>query len=240
MVLTDAAMTAAMLARAVTQGLVDRPPHFALSRVYSVISKGVVTTLLDPAATVITVNYTGKPCITPPCIGGPTVGWTGLSDARYYPLVQTQALHFGPFSVPFFFGIGGIISYLAPTVTMTDPLAPTGTGGTGVLAAGGVVFDASECFNNMKSEAQSEGIMVVDLNTHLGGNPLGTIPDPTTGAILMLGDLFKQAEILLLAVAAQLTIELLFASKVGIITIGPINPLDVPIGSVPTITTILS
>jgi hypothetical protein len=230
-------MSAAMLARALTMGLFDKPPHFALSRVYSVIAKGVATTLLDPSSTVVTVTYTGKPCTVPPCTAGPTVGWSGVDPERYWPLVQTTALHFGPFSAGFFFGIGGIVDYLAPVVGMTDLLAPTGTGGIGVLGGGGVILNPTDCFDNIESEAASEDIMVVNL-AHFGGNPLGSINDPTTGAPLMLGDLFVQAQILLNAIASQLAVELLFATKTGITTAGTINPLDLPIVAA-TITTTL-
>lgn len=231
-------MSAAMVARAAGQGLIDQPPHFALSRVYDVIARGVVTTLFDPIATVITVTYTGRPCIAPPCIGGPVLGVNSLDPDRYHPLVQTQSLHTGPHSSKFYFGIGGIVDYFALNVTLTDPLAPTGTGGNGVLAPGGLVFDATECFNNMKSEAALEDIMVVNL-VHLGGNPTGTIQDPTTGAPLSLGDLFAQAEILLHAVADQLTAELLIAEQPTIPSNGAINVLDPPI-ILPSVTTLIT
>jgi len=226
-----------MLARALGAGLFDKPPHYALSRVYSVISKGVVATLLDPSATVITVTYTGQPC-TASCTAGPTVGWSNLDPERYHPLVRAQSLHIGPYATSFYLGLGGVVEYLAPNVTMTDAIAPTGTGGTGVLAGGGVVFDATECFNNMKTEAETEDIMVVNLD-HLDGDPLGTIEDPTTGATLSLGDLFVQASLFLHAVADQLTVELALATKTGIQTFGPVNPSDPPV-ILPTVTTILS
>ena len=237
MTLTATAMQASMVARAIGQGLFDKPPHFALSRVYGVIAKGVVTTLLDPIATILTVTYNGQPCTVPPCTGGPTISVTGLDASRYYPLVQTQTTHNGAYSVPFYFGIGGVIEYFAPSVTITDVPVPTGTGGNGVLAAGGLVFDATTCFNNMKSEAAAEDIMVVNAS-HLGGNP--TIQDPTTGVPLSLGDLFVQAEKLLQAVSAQLSVELLLASQATIPTLGAFNPLDPPIPPTTTVTAILT
>lgn len=228
MVLDPVSMTASMIARATTGGLIDAAPNFGLSRVYSVIAKGVVTTLLDPVSTVITVEYTGKPCVVIPCIAGPVTALNGLDPNRYFPLVQTQTLFSGPYATPFFSGIAGIIEYFAPTVTLTDLLAATGTGGTGVLSPGGVILNPTDCFNNIKDEAETEDIMVVNL-AHLGGNPLGTIPDPTTGAPLSLGDLFIQAGLLIQAVSDQLAAELLFATKAGIPTTGTINPLDLPI-----------
>jgi len=228
MVLDPTLMAASMITRATTAGLIDAPPHFGLSRVYSVIAEGVVTTLLDPASTVITVEYTGKPCTVIPCIAGPVVALDGLDPSRFFPLVQTQSLFIGPFATPFFNGIGGIIEYFAPSVTLTDLLAATGTGGTGVLSPGGVILNPTDCFDNIRDEAVAEDIMVVNLD-HLGGNPLGTIPDPTTGVPLSLGDFFVQAGILVTAVTTQLAVELLFATKAGIPTNGTVNPLDPPI-----------
>jgi len=238
MTLVATAMQSAMVARAVSQGLIDQPPHFALSRVYGVIAKGVDTTLKDPTATEITVEYTGQPCTSPPCVGGPVTSVSGLDQDRFYPLVQAQTTHSGPYSVPFYYGIGGVIEYFALNATLSDIPVPTGLGGVGVLAAGGLVFDAGECFDNMKSEAESEDIMVVNL-AHLGGNPAGTIEDPTDGTILSLGDLFVQAEKLLQAIADQLTVELLLAAKSPIPTYGAINPTDPPIVAA-TVTTIIT
>jgi len=215
----------------------DKPPNFALSRVYLVIAKGVVTTLLDPASTIITVSYTGQPCVVPPCVAGPVIGLGNLDPERYWPLVQATALHFGPFSTGFFFGLGGIIEYLAPTVGLTDQFAPTGTGGIGVMG-GGIALNPVDLFDNIKSEAASEDIMVVNL-AHLNGDPFGTINDPTTGAPLNLGDLFVQAGILLNAISANLAIELVFGNKAGIPTTGIVNPTDPIIGPVPTITSFL-
>jgi len=233
-------MTSTMVARALAQGLFDKPPLFALSRVYAVMARGVITALQSQASTVVTVSWTGRPCTGAPgtCIGGPVTGWNDLDPDRYSPLVQGQALHFGPSSVPFFFGVGGIVDYITANVTMTDPLCPNGDG-TGNMAGGGVVLNATDVFDEMEAEAASEDIMVVNLVTHLGGNPLGMINDPTTGTPLGLGDLFSQAAILLAAVADQLTIEVLNATKPGIPAVGPFNASD-PIGTIPSVTTVIT
>lgn len=230
-------MTTLMVSRATSQGLIDLPPDFNLTRMYRVIAKGVVTTLLDPASTVITVNYTGKPCVVPPCIAGPVAGVSSLDESRFWNAVKTTSLHSGPYSIPFYYGIGGIIEYFAPTVGITDLLAPTGTGGVGVLAASGVVLDPIDCYDNIKAEAESEDIMVVNEITHLGGDPFGTIPDPTTGVPLSKGDFFVQAGILANAVATNLALELTFATKASIPTTGTINVLDPPIAAA-TITSV--
>lgn len=236
MPLDPVGMSAAMLARAVSGGLVDTPPNFALSRIYNVMARGVVATLIDPTAVVVTVSYTGNEA--QPILTGvaTSIGWDNLNPDRYHPLVLAQTTFTGLYSVPFFSGIGGIVEYAALNVTMTDVAAATGTGGTGVLTPGGVVLNANKTFDNMEAEAVLEDIMVVNL-AHLGGNPGGTIQDPTTGVTLGLGDLFIQAETLLKAVADQLTVELAFASKSGIPTIGATTAT--PLAGVPTITTVL-
>jgi hypothetical protein len=117
---------------------------------------------------------------------------------------------------------------------MTDFLAPTGTGGTGALAAGGVVLDPLETFNKIHAAAIAEDIMVVNA-AHLNGNP--TFPDPTTGAPLSLDDLFVQAGIFITAVSTALTAELLNATRPGIATSGGTSVVPF---SGPTITTVLS
>jgi len=236
MVLIPAAMSAQMLGNATSMGLIDQPPNFALSRLFDVISKGVTTTLLDPTARVpLLVNYTGLGCI-PPCTAT-ALGVNGLVPSRFQTAVTAASLFTGPSSAPFFFGIAGIVDYFAPNVTLFDPLAPTGVGGNGVMAAGALAYTPTEFFDNMESEAVSEDIMVVNL-AHLGGNPLGMINDPTTGAPLGLGDLFVQAGILLNAIASQLTIELLFAAQPLIPSTGAVA-LPPPLVNFPSLTTVI-
>lgn len=225
-----------MLTRALSQGLFDKPPHFALSRIYGVLAKGVINTLLDPLATIVTVNYAGFQLIPPGLATG--TGLSGLDQDRFYPLVQTATLHVGPFSIPFYFGIGGIIEYLKTAPTFTDLFPLVGTGGTGQLLAGGLLVNPSDLYDNLKAEAESEGIMVVDLFTHLGGNPLATIADPTTGAPLGLDDLFVQAELLISAIAAQVPVELAFGTNTAITPTGAVNPLAPTSGF--TITTLIT
>jgi len=236
MVLLPTAMAVTMLGRATGMGLIDQPPNFALSRLYDVIAKGVTTTLLNPLSRLpITVSYTGLGCI-PPCTAT-ALGVLSLDPDRFQTAVTVASLFVGPFSVPFFFGIAGIVDYFAPTVTLLDLFPATGSGGNGVMLAGGLAYISIDFFDNMKSEAASEDLMVVNL-THLGGNPLGMIPDPTTGAPLSLGDLFVQSNILLQAIAAQLTIELAFANQPTIPSIGP-TAVPPPLVGVPTITTLV-
>lgn len=242
MVLDPATMAATMVARAVSQGLVDAPPHFALSRVYSVIARGVVETLLEQTSTIVTVLYTGQPAIG---FGTATaVGVTGLDGARYGTTCQNLAGYFGPFAGGFFFGLGGVADHISAAVQLTDLLVPTGNG-TGLLSPGGLLLNPDDCFDNMKSQAAAEGIMVVKLKTvpddgtgHLD-DPLGSIEDPITSEDLFLGDLFTRAEILLQAVANGLAAELLFATRAGIPVVGAFNPVD-PIIAAPTITTLLT
>ena len=236
MALLPTAMAVTMLGRATSMGLIDQPPNFALSRVYDVIARGVTTTLLNPLSRIpIVVSYTGLGCI-PPC-SATALGVLSLDPDRFQTAVTAATVFVGPFSVPFFFGIAGIVDYFAPTVTLTDLAPATGSGGNGVMAAGGLAYISTDFFDNMKSEAASEDLMVVNL-AHLGGNPLGVIADPTTGAPLSLGDLFVQADILLQAIASQLTIELAFANQPTIPSIGPTAPPP-PVVNLPTITTLV-
>jgi len=234
--LVATAMQALMVGRALSQTLFDKPPHYALSRVYGVLAKGVVNTLIDPAAVIVTVAYTGFAIVPPPPWVGLGTGWSNLDQDRFYPAVQTLTLHAGPLSVPFYFGVGGIVEYLKLAPVMTDLLPLTGVGGTGTLIS--VILDPVALFDNIKAEAEAEGIMVVDVTTHLGGNPLGTIPDPTTGILLSEGDLFVQAEALIQGVATQLPVELLFATNSAIVTTGAVG--IVPVAGATTITTLIS
>ncbi len=237
MVLIPTAMAATMIGRATSMGLIDAPPNFALSRLFSAVAEGVTTTLLDITARIpIVVTYTGLAC-TGVCTGGPVIGVMGLDPDRYQTAVTVQSLFIGPFSAPFFFGIAGIVDYFLNTVTIVDLIgATTGAGGNGVMAAGALLFDPTALFDNMKSEAASEDLMVVNL-AHLGGVPTAMIPDPTTGVPLALGDLFVQAEILLHAIADQLSIELALATQPTIPSIGPVA-IPPPIVA-PSVTTIL-
>ncbi len=210
-------MATNMLGRATSMGLIDRPPNFALSRLFDVISKGVTTKLIDPTARIpISVTYTGLTCI-PPCLGGPVLGVNGLDASRYQTAVTAQSLFTGVSSAPFFFGIAGIVDYFLANVTLTDLLPATGAGGNGVMSPGALSYTSTDFFDEMESEAASEDIMVVNA-AHLNGNP--TIPDPTTGVPLSLGDLFVQAGILLQAIADQLSIEILNATQPLIPTTG--------------------
>jgi hypothetical protein len=203
-----------------------------------VIAKGVVATLLDPAETIVTVLYSGPPAVTVG-LAGPTTGWNDLDPDQFWPTTQPPT-HTGPFSIAFFTGMAGIIDHIAPNVTMTDFFAPTGTGGTGQLTAGGVLLSPTTLYDNMKAEAESEDIMVVNVNTHLGGDSGGTIADPTTGAPLGEGDLFVQADVFLTLLSTALPAHLLNATNSAIITIGAIIPLAPPLVNVPTVTTILT
>jgi hypothetical protein len=134
--------------------------------------------------------------------------------------------------------MAGIIDHITPSVTMTDVFAPTGTGGTGVLAT--LVVDPSALFDNMKDEAEAEDIMVVNVNTHLGGDPMAQIPDPTTGTLLDEGDLFVQASILLTQMSIALPAELLNATQNAITTTGAFLPLPTPpLVNTPTVTTFI-
>jgi len=228
-------MSAQMLVRATSLGLFDKPPHFALSRSYNLIARGVVESLLDPSITRLLVTYTGQPAIGI-ATAGPTSGFTGLDVERFWPLIQTASGFFGPFSLPFFYGLGGIVEHIIPNVLLFDPLVPVGNG-TGILAPGGVVFDGDACFENMHSEAVSEQIMVVRLVEHVP-TPIDTVEDPITSEELELGDLFSRPEILLRAIGAQLTVELLLATRAGIVPTGAFNPLSPPLTGV-TLTTLL-
>ena len=245
MALDPIAMTNVMLARAFSKGLFNAPPEFGLSRTYFTIAKGIVQAILDPTATIITVAYgPGQPLVTPPVfpilpggLAGPVVGLTGLDAETFWPLIQVACGYFGPYSEPFFYGLGGIIDYLQPTVQMTDLYAPTGTG-VGTLAPGGILFDADKCFDNMHDEAVAQQLMVVRLLVHLS-DPLGTYSDPITQLPLGLNDLFSRAEILLKASAIQMASELLKASKIGIPVVGAFLPLPVPPIVGATITSVL-
>jgi hypothetical protein len=201
-----------------------------------VIAKGVVTTLQDPVATIITVLYSGQPAVTFG-LAGPTIGLNDLDPDRFHPTTKPPT-HIGPQSVQFFTGMAGIIDHITPSVTMTDVFAPTGTGGTGVLAT--LVVDPSALFDNMKDEAEAEDIMVVNVNTHLGGDPMAQIPDPTTGTLLDEGDLFVQASILLTQMSIALPAELLNATQNAITTTGAFLPLPTPpLVNTPTVTTFI-
>ncbi len=229
MALNPATMLATMLARAIGAGLIDRPPNFGLSRTYKVMAEGVVKTLLDPSATLITVNYgPGQPSIPPLSgVSGPVLAWDGLDPDGYAIATQLTSGFIGPPAQPFFVGVAGIVEHVAALVAMTDIFAPTGNG-VGLLSPGGVLFDADSCFDNMKDEAISEKIMTVQLGVQLE-TPLDTIADPTTGVELGLDDLFVQAEILLRSVSTQLALELLSATKAGIPVVGGFDPLAPPI-----------
>ena len=230
MALVASAMQATMLARAVSQGLVDQPPHFALSRVYGVIARGVVETILSHEF-VATVFYTGQPAVT----FGTAIdtGLDGLDADRFANLCLAASAFSGPFSVPFFHGIGGVIEYLAPNVALRDFFAPTGNGGLGTLSSGGVVVDGSALFDNLESEAIDEDIMVVTPTYHTQPTP-----DPITAVPLFFGDLFSQADVLLRAIANTFVDEMLQATKLNIPTFGDAAPPPAPPISVPTITMI--
>lgn len=243
MALDPITMQAAMLARAVGAGLIDKPPYFALSRIYGVVARGIHLTLLDPLATIITTTYgPGQPA-TPFGTAGPAVGWDDLEPDRYALLTQTTAAHFGPFALPFFTGLSGAIEHIAASATTLDLFAPTGTG-TGIISPGGVILNPDTCFDNIESEAAAEKLMVVRLKANpsdpLGhvDSPVQTMSDPTTGAELGVGDLFSQAEILLQAITTSLTAELLFARRTGIPVAGPFNPIAPPIVA-PSITAVV-
>lgn len=243
MALNPLLMQATMLTRAVGAGLIDQPPLFALSRVYGAIARGIILTLLDPLAVIVTTIYgPGQPAI-PFGVGGPATAWDDLEPDRYALLAQATAGYFGPFAVPFFTGLSGIIEHIAALVTTLDLLTPTGTG-VGIIAPGGVILNPDTCFDNMAVEAALEGLMVVRLKTG-PDDPLGhvdtpdqTLADPITGEPLGVGDLFSRAEILLQAIAISLTAELLFARRTGIPVAGPFNPIAPPI-TAPTITAVV-
>lgn len=237
MALSDVVMTAGMVNRAVAQGLINKAPTFGLSRTYAVMAKGVVKTLLDPISTVVSVFYgPGKPAIGFG-VAGPTLGLQDLSPDRFAPLAQLGALHLGLFSVPFYSGIAGIVEHIQSAVIMTDFFVPTATG-TGTLVEGGVVLNADDCFENMKTEALFDGIMTVQEGVHIPSGQT-TIPDPTTGIPLSVGDLFSQSELMLRSVSINLALELLFATRDGILVVGASDPFSTPISGA-TITTFLS
>lgn len=232
-----------MVQRAASMGAFDRPlpppepPEGTLTRTYLLIARGIVETLQDPLSTIITVIYgPGQPAV-PVGLAGPVSGLDGLDGERFWPLVQNSAGHLGPFSMPFFFGLGGVVEYFKDNVQMTDILVPTGNG-VGNLAAGGLLFNADNCFDNMAQEAADEEIMVTRVGVHVSEDPLDFIRDPTTQDKLFAGDLFKQSEILLQAIAAQLAVELLLATKTAIPVTGLFVPIVPPI-TAPTVTSIL-
>jgi len=244
MALSAEAMAAVCLARAVSNGLVDQPPHFALSRTYLVVCRGIVASLTDPEDVVVTVGWgPGQPALPNPALGGlpfgigTAVALDDLEAERYWPNVHATTLFSGPFATPFFNGFGGIIQYLAATITLTDLFVPVGNGG-GSLAQGGIVLNPLNCLNKMHEEAKAEELMVVVLERHIQ-EPEGTIPDPITQQPLGLGDLFSQAQILLTSVAINLAAELLNATQPGFAVVGVTNPLDPPISGA-TITTAIS
>ena len=210
MALEPTTMVAQMLARAVSQGLIDTPPYFGLSRTYSIIARGIIEALLSQTSTVVTVVYgPGQPAIGFG-VAGPTVGWDGLDPERYWPLIQTATGYFGPQAQPFFFGLGGVVEHIQQSVIMNDFFVPTGNG-VGLLSPGGVLLNADDVFDEMHEAAVAEGLMVVrlkagpdDILGHVS-DPLDTFADPITGDPLAVGDLFTRAEILLRAASIQLS-----------------------------------
>lgn len=244
MPLDPASMSAAMLARALAGGLFDKPPHFALSRTYGVLATGAVSALLNPLSTVVSVAYgPGQPASPTPAFpipGGGSATALGMDDLepdRFAAAALAASGFFGPFSPSFFTGVGGMIEYFEPAVGFQDFYPPTATG-FGTLGPGGLVLDANAVFLAMKEAAQQAQIMVVVLGVHTN-DPDGTIPDPTTGFPLGVGDLFVQAEILLRAVSTTFSAELLFGKRLSIPVVGSFLPLPVPPVVGATITTVL-
>lgn len=241
MVLDPAAMATTMIARAIAHGLVDQPPYFGLSRTYKVIATGVVKTLLTPVKTLTTATYTGQPVAPPTIFGTATIqSVSGMDSGQFRDRTLAASLFTGPFSIPFFEGIAGIVDYFQPTVTLLDLFVPIGSVGTGLVLAGGIVMDAAACFDNMHKAAIDDGIMVVRTDYHLNGNPNGTFTDFVTQQNLKKDDLFSQPGVLLLAIATQLQVEIAKAHQEAIPVVGNFFP-DPPIPPITaaTITTIL-
>lgn len=240
MVLDPTAMLAAMLARATSNGLIDRPPNFGLSRVYKAIATGVAQTLITPVETLTTATYTGQPVAPPTIFGTATIqGVTGMEQDKFRDRTMAASLFVGPAAVPFFEGISGLIDYIQPGVTLLDLFVPVGSQGSGVVIAGGIVMQTAACFKNMHDAAIDDGIMVVRQDLHLNGNPNGTFTDLITQEPLSKDDLFSQPRQLLLAVASQLQIELAKAHREGIPVTGNFFPNPVPPITAATITTVL-
>jgi hypothetical protein len=237
-------MSAAMLTRALAAGLFDRPPNFALSRVYSVLATGAVAALLNPLSTVVSVAYgPGQPASPTPAFpipGGGSATALGMDDLepdRFAANALAASLFFGPFAPSFFTGIGGMIEYFEPAVGFQDFYTPTATG-FGTLAPGGLVLNPDAVFQAMWDAAVAAEIMVVVLGVHVD-DPNGTIPDPTTGFPLGVGDLFVQASILLRAVSTTFAAELLLGKRLSIPVVGSFLPPPVPPIAGGTITTVL-
>jgi len=244
MPLDPASMSAAMLARALAAGLLDQPPNFALSRVYSVLAAGAVQALLDPLSTIVSVVYgLGQPAAPSPAFpipGGGSATALGMDDLepdRFAASALAASLFFGPFAPSFFTGIGGMVEYFKPTVGFLDLYTPTATG-FGNLGPGGLVLNPDAVFTAMRDAAEAAGIMVVILGVHTD-DPDGTILDPTTGFPLGVGDLFVQAEILLRAVSTTFAAELLFGKRLTIPVAGSFLPPPIPPVAGATFTTVL-
>ena len=244
MPLDPASMSAAMLARALAGGLFDQPPNFALSRVYSVMATGAVQALLDPLSTVVSVAYgPGQPASPAPAFpipGGGSATALGMDDLepdRFAAAALAASLFFGPFAPSFFTGIGGMVEYFEPAVGFQDFYPPTGTG-FGILPPGGLVLNPNAVFQAMWDAAAAADIMVVVLGVHTN-DPAGTVPDPTTGFPLGVGDLFVQAGILLRAVSTTFAAELLFGKRLSIPVTGSFLPPPIPPIAGATISTVL-
>src|SRR5581483_11640132 len=111
MALVPSAMQATMLARALAAGLFDKPPHFGLSRTYGVLAKGVIQTAITPLATLTMVSYTGQPVVAPATGVATVQGVTGMDRDGFRDRAMAASLFLGPFALPFFEGVAGIVDY---------------------------------------------------------------------------------------------------------------------------------
>lgn len=233
-----------MVAKAAVAGLIDRPPNLALSRVYAALAQGVYTTLLDPAATVVTVSYgPGQPANPTPVFpipgGGAMVGiGLGNLEPERFAAAAAAASTFTGIGTPgFFTGVSGMIEYLQTAIGFRDFYAPTATGAA-ILPAGGLVVDPDAIFNNVVDAAQGD-VMVVQLGVHVD-DPTGTIEDPIVpGRQNAVGEPFYSSELLIRAVATALAAELAFGTNAALLVSGSFFPPPVtPIAGV-TPTTVI-
>jgi len=226
-------MVAAMLSRATSAGLFDRPPLFGLTKVYTTLAAGIIATLTTPTSTVITTLYgPGQPATL---VGTATAqGLSNLDAERFAASAQALSSFIGVAAPQFFSGVAGVISYLEASVTFLDLLTPTGNG-SGAILAGGIAFDATSCVDNIKDAAPTEEVLVCVLGRHVF-EPTGTLPDPITGAPIPVGEFFSTPELLVNGVASALSLELLNGTNDNLLVAGSFVPPPAAPITAPTLT----
>jgi hypothetical protein len=223
MPLVAAAMGADMLSRAVSKGLIDAPPYFALSRIYNAVATGIVKTL-QAAATVVTVQWTGFVPV------GASIGTansiSGPDPDGYGTDTQTEAGHTGPFAPPFYYGLGGVIDYIKPNISFVDLLCPVAAGGAGVLVS--IVVPISECHDNIVAAMPDDFLCK---NPNPPGCPDGSVRAPPP-RFVPFNYVYYEMDQMIKAASHQLAVYLLHPTQTtwtmtGVPTIAPISTTDI-------------